>query len=265
VIGVDGALDLVDLLVVLVGPHVGGEGGGEGVEGDAFEAVAVGGVAGQGQQQFERVEGFDHGAEFGALDRVAAGETLVAGEHAGGLAVVAVEDLEHAGGEGAVIGLAGQAPGPGRSFEGHAGVDHMFLPGPEAAARGGGGDILAGVIGAVIEALVVEFAGEIEQPGLAGLFVGVVGGDEAFEPAELAPAEERGAVEGVEGGAEVAEHRLEDGVVAGGLVVLDEDFVGEEDGPEIVGFGAGVGGVGGVPAVGALVATMWRRSARPWP
>ena len=40
--------------------------------------------------------------------------------------------------------------------------------------------------------------------------------------------------------------------MAGGLVVLDEDFIGEEDGPEIVGFGTGIGGVGGVPTVGAL-------------
>ena len=175
VIGVDGALDLVDLLVVLVGPHVRREGGGEGVEGDSFEAIAIGGVAGQGQQMLQRIKGLDHGAEFGALNRVATGETLVAGEHAGGLAVVSIENGQHLGGEVEILGFAGQPPAQGLGFQGHAGVHHMLLPGPESAAWGGCGNILALVISAVIEALVLEFAGEVEQPGLAGLFVGVVG------------------------------------------------------------------------------------------
>ena len=44
VVRVDGALHLVDLLVVLVGPHVGGEGGGQGAERHPFEAIAEGRV-----------------------------------------------------------------------------------------------------------------------------------------------------------------------------------------------------------------------------
>ena len=46
-------------------------------------------------QDLERVHRLDHRAELGPLRRAAAGQVLVAGEDAGGLAVVSVELLEH--------------------------------------------------------------------------------------------------------------------------------------------------------------------------
>ena len=61
---VEAALDLVGLLVVLVRPHVVGEGAGEGVEGDLLQAVAEARVAEDSQGLFERKHGFDDGAEL---------------------------------------------------------------------------------------------------------------------------------------------------------------------------------------------------------
>ena len=101
---VEAALDLVGLLVVLVGPHVVGEGAGEGIEGDKLEAVAEGGVAEDGEGLFEREHGFDDGAELGALRGVAAGEVLVAGKHAVGETVILVEGGEHLV-DGRAVGL----------------------------------------------------------------------------------------------------------------------------------------------------------------
>jgi hypothetical protein len=91
------AHDLVGLLVVLMRPEVFGERGGQGIVGDFFEAVAERRIAEDGQVLLEREHGFDDGAEFGALTGVAAGEMFVGAEDAIGLAVVAVERVEHAG------------------------------------------------------------------------------------------------------------------------------------------------------------------------
>ena len=48
-LAVQADFDLVGLLVVLVGPHAVGEGPGEGVEGDLFEAITEGGIAKDGE------------------------------------------------------------------------------------------------------------------------------------------------------------------------------------------------------------------------
>ena len=79
------------LLVVLVRPHIVGEGTGQAVEGEAFEAVAEHRRAHHGERYFEREHDFDYGAEFRALRWVEPCEMLVGGEHAIGQAVVAVE------------------------------------------------------------------------------------------------------------------------------------------------------------------------------
>jgi len=76
-IGVDRTLDLIDLLSVLVRPHVRSECCRQGIEGHAFQAVAVGRIARQGDKLFKRVEGLDYGAQFGPLDRVLSGKTLM--------------------------------------------------------------------------------------------------------------------------------------------------------------------------------------------
>ena len=201
----------------------------------------------------QRVHRLDHRAELGALGRALAGQALVAGEHARHLAVVAVEDLQHPGGEGPLDLPPGQTPGQGIGFQGHARVDDVLVESPQAATRRRAGHVLAAVEGHVVEALGVELAGQVEQPGLAGLLVGVVDRDQPFEPAELAPGEEGRPVERFERRLEVAHDRLEDGGVARRFVVLDEHLVRQQNGPEIVGLGAGVERIGGVPAVGPLV------------
>ena len=86
---------LVALLIVLMRGHVFLERGGQGVERELLEPVAQAGVARDGGEELEGIHGFHHGAELGSLRRAAAGQVLVAGEDAGGLAVVAVEQIEH--------------------------------------------------------------------------------------------------------------------------------------------------------------------------
>ena len=88
---------------------------GANVAGSALNATrsrrsAKAGIAEDAEQVLERVEELDDRAEFGALERVAAGQALVPGEHARHLAVVPVQDLDHLRGEGAVRGALVDAP-----------------------------------------------------------------------------------------------------------------------------------------------------------
>ena len=94
---IDRALHLIDLLIVLVRPHVGGNRRGERVERDTFESIAEIGVAEHREELLERVHELDDRAELGTLKRVAAGEALVAAEHAVDLAVIAIEEVDHLG------------------------------------------------------------------------------------------------------------------------------------------------------------------------
>ena len=108
--GLHAALDLVDLLVILVGPHVGRKCGRQGIERDLLQAVAERRIAQQRKQMLQRVHVFDHGAQLGALRRVAAGQTFVAGKHAGRHAVIAVQLVHHVVDGCAVALIAADAP-----------------------------------------------------------------------------------------------------------------------------------------------------------
>ena len=59
--------DLVDHLVILVSPHVLGEGGRQRVEGGLFQPVGPDAVPGHAVEPFKAVHHFDHGAQLGAL------------------------------------------------------------------------------------------------------------------------------------------------------------------------------------------------------
>src|ERR1700727_262288 len=91
---IETALNLIRLLVILVRPHVVGEGARQAVVGDAFEAVAELRSAHDGERDFEREHRFDYRAEFSPLRGVASGEVLVGGEDAVGQAVIAIELCE---------------------------------------------------------------------------------------------------------------------------------------------------------------------------
>src|SRR5277367_6651059 len=88
---VEAALYLVGLLIVLVRPHVVGEGAGEAVVGKAFEAVPEHRRAHYRERHFKREHHFDYGAELRSLRWVESGEVLVGREDAVGESVVAVE------------------------------------------------------------------------------------------------------------------------------------------------------------------------------
>ena len=110
-VGIERALDLVDLLVVLVGPHLRAERRRQGVEGHPLQAVSEDRVAEDGEQDLQGIHELHDRAQLGALDRVLSGQAFVAGEHSRNLAVMAVQDSDHAGGKGR-IGL-GNAEAPG--------------------------------------------------------------------------------------------------------------------------------------------------------
>ena len=258
--------DLVGFLVVLVGPHVVGEGAGERVEGDLFEAVAEGRVAEDGEGLLEREHGLDDGAELGALRGAAAGEVLVAGEHAVGLAVVAIE-LPELMEDGAAIGLgAGDERPDGGGFDGLAVVDAVGGEGEVVHAAvlieldelAGDGDFVleVGEVGLPVEALGVEQAGEVEELWVAGAVVEPEDYQGVVLPAELAPVAEGAGGKSGELIGEVAGEERDDAGVVGGFLVLREDFEHDHAGPPIVvALGSGDGAehaVGGLRAEGPL-------------
>ena len=164
-------------------------------------------VAEDGVEVLERVQELDDGAQLRALQRAAAGQALVAGEHPGDLAVVAVEDLDHARRERTVAGPLVEPPRERRRLRGHRRVHDVLRPLPQAAPRRRDRHVLGPVEGLVVDALGPELAGEVEEPWLAGPLVDVERGDEALEPAEPAPVEERRAVEAVVDGTQAAARR----------------------------------------------------------
>ena len=90
----DLANDLVHLLIVLMGPHVVGEGRRQRIERDGFEAVGQPDVRIYGEQVLKGEHHFDDGAKLCALRRMAARDVFVGGEHASRLAVIFVEVLQ---------------------------------------------------------------------------------------------------------------------------------------------------------------------------
>ena len=73
-----GTFDLIDLLVVLMRPHVGRERGGEQIEREIFQNVAPIRVARYFEQSFRRKHCFHHAAKFRSVNRRMSRKTLVA-------------------------------------------------------------------------------------------------------------------------------------------------------------------------------------------
>lgn len=101
--GVEAYLDLVGLLIVLVRPHVVGEGSRECVVRKLLDPIGNGGIAKDGERYFEGKHGFNDGAELGTVRGIATCEVFVAGKDAVGQAVIFVQCRELRG-EGGAIG-----------------------------------------------------------------------------------------------------------------------------------------------------------------
>ncbi|OQA43994.1 MAG: hypothetical protein BWY52_01718 [Chloroflexi bacterium ADurb.Bin325] len=231
--GQDAALDLVDLLVVLVRPHIGREGRGQRVEDDLLQPVAEGRVAQERQQVFERVGILHDRAQFRALGGALPGQALVTGEDARHHAVMAIQPGDDVVGRAAVALLAADPPPERGAFGGHRVVDDVAreVPAPflrrlrQRPARKEGGPV---------EPLRVQLDGQVVQPRLARPLIEPVDADQRLEPAELAPVEERRAVDHPVDAAQGPLQRDGRARVARGVGILHEHLERQQLRPQVV-------------------------------
>jgi len=181
---------------------------------------------------------------------------LVAGEHAVGQAVVAVELGDHLRG-GFAIGVGAGDEGPdGAGFDGLAVVDavgrerEVFEAAAFVELDELGGDLLleleVGVLVHPVVALLMEEAGEVEQIKRASAVVEPDDAERFILPPELAPVTEGTFGEFGELVAEVAVDEGDDARIAGELLILREGFEGDELRPPVVAGGGTDHAVGGL-------------------
>ena len=124
-------MHLIGLLVVLVRPHIGTDGGRQGVKGQPLQIVSPDRVTGDGQQLLVGIHGFHNAAQFSALHRAVAHDALVAGEMPHCHAMVVEQLLQHVPGKG--LGIAAVHTGDqGPLLDGHGQIHHMGGIGPYA-------------------------------------------------------------------------------------------------------------------------------------
>ena len=239
-----GAAHLVGLLVVLVAPHIGAQGGGQGVEGQCLRQIPPLGFAGDGEQLLVGVHGLHHRAALAAPDGAGACQTLVPGEVAAGHAVVPVEPCVGLLGHGAGV-LPGQAGIQRPGLKGHGQVHHVGQLGPLGLRLF---QAPLPVEGLVVKALHPQGVGQVQQPVFGAALIQPVDGDEALEPPGGGPVKQ-----GVDldVGMEVAQgpvHGLLHPGVLGALLVDHQHLAQEEQRPHVV-VGALLQGAGANPAV----------------
>ena len=226
------ALDLIHLLVVLMRPHVRGEGRRQRVEGDALQPVRRRRVAQHADQPLQRIEVLDHGAQLGPLAGTGASQTFVAAEHPGRHAVVPVERLQHALRRGAVAVGAGQPP-PQRPFlERHGVVHHVRVVAPPPLGGGAGARPLLEVE-LPVEPLRAQAQREVDQPAFPAALVEPPDRDQELEPPVLAPVRQRVAVDVAVQHGERSLDATGDAIVRGGVVVSHQRLEGERLRPEV--------------------------------
>ena len=226
------ALDLIHLLVVLMRPHVRGEGRRQRVEGDALQPVRRRRVAQHADQTLQRIEVLDHGAQLGPLAWIGAGQAFVAAEHPGRRAVVPVERLQHALRRAAVAAGAGQ-PRPQRPFlERHGVVHHVGVVAPAPLGGGAGARPLLEVE-LPVEPLRAQAQREVDQPALPAAVVEPPDRHQELEPPILAPVRQRVAVEVAVQHGERSLDGSGNPVVRGGVVVSHQHLEGERLRPEV--------------------------------
>ena len=142
-----------------------------------------------GREHLERVHGLDHGAELGPLRRAAAGQVLVAGEDAGGLAVV----LSRRSSIGKTAFLSFGSPestvADAAVLQRHGGVHAVGVE--LELAQGLARELEVLELGAPVVALGEGLAGQVERPGLAGPGVEPDHGDGEVGRSHLRPAIQR--------------------------------------------------------------------------
>lgn len=213
-----------------MGPHVGAQGGGQGVEGQRLRQVPPLGVPGDGEQVLVGVHSLHHRAALAALDGAGTGEALVPGEVAAGHAVVPLQQGVGLLGHGVGV-LPGDAGVQRSGLQGHGQVHHMGDLGPLALWPGKPPPAVELL---VVEALHPQGVGQVHQPLLRAPLVQPENGDEALEPAGGRPVEQ-GVVLHVD--VEVLQRPVDgllDALVLGAVVIDHQHLADQEQGPHVI-------------------------------
>ena len=232
--------DLVDLLVVLMRPAVGGQACGQRIVGQPLPNIAQRRIVAQRHQAFKGIHHLHHSAGFRALRGVCAGEVLIAGEHAQRQAVRAHE-LCPAGLERlSLLDAAVQRIIEHGGLERHGQIHHMgvlmLLPAgaPRIAGfvehgleqRPGKGALLIPCIGEGVEitrpinGLLQQFIAELEQRLLAGDVVEPLHNLDVVSGSGNRPQPQRLFVQIAIHISKIAVHKAEHALIAGGGKIL---------------------------------------------
>ncbi len=176
---------------------------------------------------------------------------LVAGEHAGGLAVVAIELVEHLEDGVLVFGVARQLIAHAAVFQGHPRIDAVGIEIEMPLSLRGKLEVLE--LGPPVVALVERLPRQLQEPGLFRPVVEPEEGDGEVGDAEAGPA-----IHGLPGNdrvdlAAAPEHRRDDPRVAGGFLILGQGLEQREERPDVVGLVLLEVADGSEPSVGLLV------------
>ena len=185
----DLAEDLIGLLIVLVGPHVGLEGCRQGVERNALQAVREPRIAQNANEGLQREHVFDHGAQFRALRGILSRIVLIAREKPRCLPVVGIErfdDLE----DGVVVSLIPRLAEPDSWLLDRHGVVHDM--------RGLVALLPLHLVLVVkrlkmtppVVSLLTYFGRELKKPTLRGAVVEPVNAQHQISPPGLSPVEQ---------------------------------------------------------------------------
>ena len=181
--------DLIDLLVILMRPHIGGNRCRECIERKTFEDITPIGIARDRHQPFVGIHRLADTAQLRALDRCFAGKTLVTREVAVCHAMVLHQRFIHMTGI-AVGDFAAEPLLPQRfCLDGHRQIDHVRIPLPLAFGCFVLFKFLIDEL-FVILALIVEQITVIENPFLLRAVVKPIRRNQTLKPAVLSPAEQ---------------------------------------------------------------------------
>jgi len=158
---------------------------------------------------------------------------LVAGEDTRGLAVVAVEPVEHGEDEVAVIRVAGPAVAHPAELQRHAVVHAVVVQAEPGRLRAVGLEVLE--VAPPVVRLVQDLVDQVEDGRVARLLVEPVEADDEVGGAEAGPTVERGRGDDGVDLPGAPEHRRHDTRVSGGLLILRQRLEEDEQRPDVVG------------------------------
>ena len=173
--------DLVAHLVILMGPHIVADRGGQRIECQHLQPFRPLAVSCAGIQQFVGVHLLHHGAKFRTLDGTAAGQALIAGKQAHRRTVIFIQNsTQHFRFVG--IGIAQQLMTHSFRLQHHRQIDNMGLKCPLVKRP-----LPAVCQFFVIFSLFLQNPRQIRQPCFRILFIGKVNGDKTLKPPGFPP------------------------------------------------------------------------------